>query len=216
MKLWAVSELIREQPLRTGGEHVRFTLLGMVALHDAHAAQWLRQPPSHFRVDLWALTKDGANGLEGTLQDQAEDHQDDKRQQRHLHGKRDQITEGKDGREHASDEVDHTCAYDVPNTFYIGHDACDKGAGAVGIVERYWQPADMGLNLRAQFRNEALPCLWEQLGERERSDTLQDRRRHHRPDDQRQQPNLPLIHHVIDEISRARRQDKPTCTIHNH
>ena len=144
---------------------------------------------------LAALAEDGANGLEGALQDKAEDQQHDKADQRHLHAELDEIAEGEERREDAAEEVDDASADEVADAFDVGHDAGDQGAGAVLIVEGDRQAADVRLDLHAQFGDEALAFFREQLSECVGGDALNDRGENDRSNDHRQQVQgaLPYI-----------------------
>ena len=60
-----------EQALDAAGEDARFALLGVVALDDADAAERFGEAAGDFGVDFAALAEDGADGLEGALQNEA-------------------------------------------------------------------------------------------------------------------------------------------------
>ena len=68
-----------EQALDAAGKDAGLALFGVVALDDAHAAERFGEAAGDFGVDLAALAEDGADGLEGLLQDEGEDDQDDRR-----------------------------------------------------------------------------------------------------------------------------------------
>ncbi len=67
--------------------------------------------------------------------------------------------------EDATDEVDDAGADEVANAFDVVHDASDQGAGAVLVVEGYGELADVLLDLHAEFGDEALAGLGEELRE---------------------------------------------------
>ena len=89
---------VLEQALDAAGEDVGLALFGVVALDDADAAERFGEAAGDFGVDLGALAEDGADGLEGPLQDEAEDEQDDEGDQRHLDAELDEVGEGEDAR----------------------------------------------------------------------------------------------------------------------
>ena len=68
---------VLEEALGSGCEDVGLGVFGVVALHDADAAEGLGEAAGDLGVDLGALAEDGANGLEGALEDETEDDQDD-------------------------------------------------------------------------------------------------------------------------------------------
>ena len=61
-------EHVIQQPLHAAREDFRLALLGVIALHHAHAAQRFGEPPGHLRVDLAALAENRADLGEGLLQ----------------------------------------------------------------------------------------------------------------------------------------------------
>ena len=100
--------------------------------------------------------------------------QNDEGDERHLDAELDEVAEGEDGGEEAAEEVDDAGADEVADAFDVGHDAGDEGAGAVLVVEGYGEAADVGLDLHAEFGDEALAFLGEKLGEGEGGDALND------------------------------------------
>ena len=84
--------------LHAGGEDAGLALLGVIALDDAHAAERLGEPAGDLGVDLGALAKDGADGLEGLLQDEDEDEDDGEDDQRHALADAERNAEGNDWR----------------------------------------------------------------------------------------------------------------------
>ncbi len=64
---------VLEEAVGAGGEDVGLALFGVIALDDADAAERFGEAAGDFGVDLGALAEDGADGLEGALQDEAED-----------------------------------------------------------------------------------------------------------------------------------------------
>ncbi len=194
---------VLEEAVGAGGEDVGLALFGVVALDDADAAEGLGEAAGDLGVDLGALAEDGADGLEGALEDEAEDEQDDEGDDRHLDAELDEVAEGEDGGEDAAEEVDDAGADEVADAFDVGHDAGDEGSGAVLVVEGYGEAADVGLDLHAELGDEALAFLREELGEREGGYALKDGRADDYADDDRQQIQLVLTHHVVNEIFRG-------------
>ncbi len=189
---------------------------GVVALDDADAAERLGEAAGDLGVDLGALAEDGSNGLEGLLQDEAEDDQDDEGDERHLDAELDEVGEGEERGEQAAEEVDDAGADEVADAFDIGHDAGDEGAGAVLVVEGYGQAADVGLDLHAEFGDEALALFREELGEGEGGDALNDGGDGDRADDPGQNVELMLPHDVVDEVAGGSRQDKTAGAVDDH
>ena len=70
---------VLEQAVDAGGKDVGLALFGVIALDDADAAERFGEAAGDLGVDLGALAEDGANGLEGLLQDEAEDEQNARR-----------------------------------------------------------------------------------------------------------------------------------------
>ncbi len=188
----------------------------MVALDDADATERFGKAAGDLGVDLGALTEDGADGLEGTLENKSKDHQDDKGDERHLHAELDEVDKGEDGGEQAAEEVDNAGADEVADAFDVGHDAGDEGAGTVGVVEGYGETAYVDLDLHAQLGDEALAGFGEKLRERERSDSLNDRGKDDDADDDGQQAKLMLAHNVIDEVAGGSRQDETASAVDDH
>ena len=58
--------------------------------------------------------------------------------------------------EQAANKIHHASADQVANAFNIAHDARDQRAGAVSVVKRDWQAADVLLHLHAKIGDEAL------------------------------------------------------------
>ncbi len=169
--------------LTPGGEDVGLALFGVVALDDADAAERFGEAAGDLGVDLGALAEDGADGLEGALQNEAKGDEDDEGDERHLDAELDEVAEREDGGEDAADEVDDAGADEVADAFDVGHDAGDEGAGAVFIVKGDGKAADVGLDLHAQLGDEALAFFGEKLGEREGGDALDDGGENHDADD---------------------------------
>ena len=71
----AVSELMTLSSRRStpAAKTLASLLFGVIALDDADAAERFGEAAGDFGVDLGALAEDGADGLEGRLQDEAED-----------------------------------------------------------------------------------------------------------------------------------------------
>ena len=207
---------VLKKSVGAGGEDFGLTGLGMVALDDADAAKGLGETAGDLGVDFGSFAEDGSDGLEGTLEDEAEDDQDDEGDEGHLDAEFDEIDEGEEGGEDAAKEVDDAGADEVTDTFDVGHNAGDEGAGAVLVVEGYGQAADVGLDLHAELGYETLAGFREKLSEGERGYALKDRRKDDDADDFGQQKELMFCHHVIDEVFSGSWQNQTTCTIYNH
>ena len=152
---------VLEEAVDTAGEDRGFAVFGVVALDDADAAERFGEAAGDFGVDLGALAEDGADDLEGALQDEREGRHDDEGEQRHADGDVHEVGEGEDGGEDAADEVDDAGADEVADAFDVGHDAGDEGAGAVLVVEGDGELADVLLDLHAELGDEALAGLGE-------------------------------------------------------
>ncbi len=188
----------------------------MVALDDANAAQGFGEAAGDFGVDFGALTEDGPDGLEGALEDEAEDEQDDEGDERHLDAELDEVDEGEESGEDSAEEVDYTGADEIADAFDVGHDTGDQGAGAVFVVEGDGEASDVGLDLHAEFCDEALAFFGEELGEGEGGYALEDGRRYDYPYDDGEEVELVLTHHVINEVFRGSWQNQATCAIYDH
>ncbi len=207
---------VLEEAVGAGGEDFGLAGLGVVALDDADAAKGFGEAAGDLGVDLGALAEDGADGLEGALEDEAKEEEDDEGDERHLNAEFDEIDEGEDGGENAAEEVDDAGSDEVTDTFDVGHDAGDEGAGAVLVVESYGQAADVGLDFHAEFGDESLTGFGEELGEGEGGYALKDGRRDDDTNDDWEQAKLVLTHDVIDEVFRGSWQNQTTCTIYDH
>ena len=163
-----------EKSLGTGSEDVGLTLLGVIALDDTDAAEGFGEAAGNFGIDLGALAEDGTDGLEGTLQDETETSRTTKLTIVIWTLSLMRIAEGEECSEDSAEEVDDSGADEIADAFDVGHDASDEGAGAVGVVEGYWEPADVGLDLHAQLCDEALTFFGKKLGERVGGDALND------------------------------------------
>ncbi len=163
-----------EQALNASGEDAGLAVFGVVALDDADAAERFGKTAGNLGVDLGAFAEDGTDGLEGSLQDEAEDEQDAEGEQRHAAADADEDAEGDDGGKDAADELKQAGTDEVANAFDVGHDAGDEGAGAVFIVEGDGQAADVLLDLGAQLGDETLAGGGEQLRERVGGDALEE------------------------------------------
>ncbi len=205
-----------QKPRHARCEDPRLALLRAVALHHANAAQRLGQPPRHLGVDLGPLAEDGPDGLERPLQDQHKCSHNHERQKRHAHAHIHEIRKCKQRRQHAADEVHHARPNQVAHALHVGHDARHQGAGAVLVVKRHRQPPDMRLHLHAQLGNQPLPLGREQLRQGIRRQSLDQRRRQHRPHDIRQQPHPVLGEHQVNQRTRRIRQNQRARPIHNH
>ena len=69
----------------------------MIALDDTDAAEGFGEAAGYFGVDFCALAEDGADGLEGSLEDEAEHDEDDEGDERHLDAELDEVDEGEEG-----------------------------------------------------------------------------------------------------------------------
>ncbi len=122
--------------------------------------------------DFAALAEDGADVGECLLQDpgkeqnEAEGHAGEHRADVEQHGEREH------GGEDAADEFDESGADEIAHAFDVVHDARDELAGFVGVVIRDREAADVLLHFAAEFGDEALGLLRQELGERERCDGL--------------------------------------------
>ena len=113
-------------------------------------------------------------------------------------------------------ELHQSGADEVAHAFDVGHDARDQHAGLVGIVVRDRQPADMFLHFAAQFRDQALRFLREQLGQRKGGGALDHGRGEHRQDERLQQPDLAMADDVVDQVTRRGRQHQPGGAVDQH
>jgi len=219
-----------QQSVRSGGEDTGFARLRVIALDHANATQRFGQTASDLGVNFGALAEDGPNHLKGTLQNQPEDKQNNERDQRHLDAEKDEKDEREDRRKHSADEIDHARPDKVPHTFHIGHDARDQSPGPVLVVERNRKPPDVGLHLHPKLGDEPLTFLGQKLGKSVRSDALKNCSQHDNTDDDRQQSEMVfldeagdelrldrmLAHHVVDQVLRRGRQNKPAGPVDDH
>ncbi len=177
----------------------------MIALDHANAAERFGQASGHLSIDLRAFAEDGPDGLERLLQDDGEDQKDDEGEQRHLRTDVQQPGKREDSGQNAADKVDDAGADEVAHALDVAHDARDEGTGAVLVVERNRKATDMLLHLHAQIGDEPLARFGEQLRERIRGNPLQQGCPQDAADDLRQQGDLVLPHHLVNEWLKERR-----------
>ena len=154
---------------------------------------------------LPAFAKNGANGLESLAQDEAEHQHDRQRNPRHQRTDPEQQDQRDHGRQYAADELDHAGADQIAHALDVRHDARYQLAGLVRIVVGDGQPADVFLNLAAQFGDQFLACDGKQLSQRKRGDALDRGGAHHGQRQGQQQRALMLVDHVVDQITRGSR-----------
>ena len=155
---------IFQQALNAAGEHLRFAIFRVIALHHANAAQRFGQPAGDIGIDAGALAKDGANGFERSHQDRAKRPQARRRRAASSPAlMRATEREGDDRCEQSANKIHHAGANQVADAFNIAHDARDQRAGAVSIVKRDRQAADVLLHLDAKIGDEALRGNGEKL-----------------------------------------------------
>ena len=126
---------VLEKAIDAAGKDFGLAVFGVVALDDANAAERFGEAAGDFGVDLGALAEDGADDLEGALQNERKGGHDDEGQQRHADRHVHEVGEGEDGGEDAADEVDDAGADEVADAFDVVHDAGDERAGAVLVIE---------------------------------------------------------------------------------
>jgi hypothetical protein len=141
----------------------RFALLGVIALHHAHAAQRLGQPPRHFAVILPRSRKMGRIVLKRVLQNKDENADHRENDQRHPHAAMQQEDERHHRRQQAAHKLHQAGADQVAHAFHVAHDARNQQAAAVLVVEADRKQAYVPLHLLAQIGNHALRGLRQQL-----------------------------------------------------
>ena len=138
---------------------MRLTLFRVVALDHAHAAEGLREPTRHFRVDLAPLSEDGPNRLEPVLQHKDKHHHHREHGQCDLRAEVQQKKKHEHGREHAAHKIHQACAHQVAHAFHVRHDARHQRARAVFIVVSHRQKAHVLLHLTPHLGDQTLPCF---------------------------------------------------------
>jgi len=207
---------VLEETVDAGGEDGRFAGFGVVALDDTDAAERFGEAAGDFGVDLGALAEDGADDLEGSLEDEGEGGHDDEGQQRHAYGDVHEVGEGEQRGEDATDEVDDTGADEVADAFDVVHDAGDEGAGAVLVVEGDGEFADVLLDLHAELGDEALAGFGEQLGEGVGSNALDERGGEDGADDPGKQSVVVLVEDLIDERAEGGGEHQGAGAVDDH
>jgi len=207
---------VLEESVDTGGEDGGLALFGVVALNDSDAAERFGEAAGDFCVDLGSLAEDGADHLEGSLQDEGEGRHDDEGQQRHANGDVHQVGEGQERGENASDKVDDAGADEVANSFDVVHDASDEGASAVLVIEGDGELADVLLDLHAEFGDEALAGLGEQLREGVGGDALDERGSEDGTDDPWKHGIVVLVEDLIDERLEGGREHQSAGAVDDH
>src|SRR5262249_14598310 len=156
------------------GKDLLLAFLSVVTLYDPYTAQRLGESARDLSVDLWPGTKNRANGGESFVQTESEGKKNCRGQNGHKHADPKQHYQRKKSGHDASGKFDQPCANQIANSFDVAHDARDQRTSLVGIVEGHRQPADVCLHLTPHLGNHSLRGFREQLGERERSKTLND------------------------------------------
>ena len=124
-----------------------------------------------------------------------------------------QEDQGEDRGQDAADELDQAGADEVAHAFDVAHDARDQHAGLVRVVVGHGQTSDVLLHLAAQFGDQALRLLGEQLGQGERGRRPAEWWRRARPRTSRgSRPTLCCADDVVHQVrwrrgAPARRRD---------
>ena len=134
----------------------------------------------------------------------------------HQHAGVQQVDQGKQRGHDAAGKFDQAGADQVADAFDVAHDPGNQHAGFVGVVVSDLQAADVGLHFFAHFGNHAPGSLGEQLGERKRSESLDDGGGQNRGDDGVQQVGLLLEHHVVEKIFGGSRKNHAAQAVHDH
>src|SRR5271165_6319411 len=189
-----------EKALHAGGECGSLALLGMVTLDDAHATERFGEASGNLGGDFAALAEDGADGLEGVLQDHDKGDDDGEDNQRHIMAAAQEQQKTEHGSEQSADKLDQAGADEITHAFHVGHDAGHKNAGAIAVVEAHGEASDMLLHLPAQVGDHALRGLREQLGKRERSHGLNGGGEKDEPHEWQETADLAVVEDYVDEI----------------
>ncbi len=178
-------QYIVEQALHAMGEHSFFTLLRVIPLHHAHAAQGFREPPGDFSGNFGPCAKNGTDCRKRFADAETENQQDPKCHRRHQHAGMNQVHQG-DGRGHqAAHKLHQPRADQIAHAFHVAHDPRHEHTRLVCIVESNRQPADVRLHFPAQLGDHFLRRLRKQLRQRERGQPLNDRGAEHSQHDGR-------------------------------
>ena len=114
---------IIEQPLNPACEHALFTLLGVVTLHHANAAERFGKAARNFGVDLRPRAENRTNRREGFVDSVSENQQDAKRDCGHGHAGMNQVQQ-RDHRGHnPAHKLNQARANEVSHAFDVAHDA---------------------------------------------------------------------------------------------
>ena len=207
---------ILQQALDSRAEHLVLALLGVIALHHAHAAERFRQAAGDLGVDLGALAEDGTDGPKGLAQAESEDQQKAEGDGGHHRADANQNGEGNDRGEQAADKVHQAGADEVAHPFDVAHDARDQHAGLVGVVIRDGEPPNVLLHPAAQLGDQLLRRLGERLGQGKRGQALDERRQQHNSHQRIEQLEMPLADDVVDQILGGSRKHQPGDAVDDH
>ena len=163
-----------EQALRARGENFFLAVFRVVALDHANAAQRFGEPAGDFGIDFRTFAKNRADGLERLIQRDAENQKYAGGDAGHQHAGMQQVDQGKQRGHDAAGKFDQAGADQVADAFDVAHDPGNQHAGFIGVVVGDLQAADVGLHFFAHFGNHAPGGFGEQLGERKRSESLND------------------------------------------
>ena len=181
------------------GKDLGFTLLRVVALHDAHAGERFGKAARHLGVDFPALAENRPDHPEGAIERSRErgEYNQGQNGQRNADMKKDD--QGKERREDAAGELHETGPNQVPQALDVAHDAGDKHARLRRVVIGHGEPPHVFLDLPAQLGDEPLRLFREQLRQREIRNALNGRRAEHYQHQRYQQRRLPLDNDIVHE-----------------
>jgi hypothetical protein len=114
------------------------------------------QASRDFGIDLPALPEDGANGLEGPLENHSKDQKESQGNGRQRGVDANQEDKRDYRRKDAANEFDETGPHQIPHALHIRHDPGDQGASLVRIVIADGKASDVRLDANAHFRNQLL------------------------------------------------------------
>ena len=209
-------EDVREHAPHPLREHARLAGLGVVPLHHTHAPERLGEAAGDLGLDLAPLAEDRPQRAHGPEQHEAEDRERAQGDEGHRRAQAHHDREGEEGGHDPAQELDEAGADQVPHPLHVAHDAGHELPRLVGVVVGDGQPADMGLHPQPHLGDQPLRCLREQLGERKRSQTLEDRGPHHRRDQGQQQIRPPMPDDVVDQELRRSGEHQARGPVHGH
>lgn len=209
-------ENVVEEALDAGLKDFFLAFLGVIALDDANAGERFGEAAGNLGVDFGAGAVDGANGLEGATDGDAEGGESADGHGGHGNVDAEKDGESEEGSENAAGKFDEAGADEIADAFDVGHDARDESAGFVGVVIGDGKAADVSLDLGAELGDHALRGFREKLREGVGAESLDEGGGENGKNDGNEEMDLALGEDVVDEEFRRGGEDEAGEAVDDH